>query len=217
MKAINLLITLILIFSSIHALEEPTFTNTAFLLLSGPSGIGKSSVIKELQKIDSRFIYIKPYTTRALREGETDKIHKSLAEIEELQSQNKLAALNYIFGNYYATPLEPIWDALNNHQFPVLDWPVTKIEDMKSLFKGRVIAIFLSVENPETLLSRLSQDSRDPTGERYLKGKAELEAFIAGEFDSLLDAKIMNDDRNPKETASAVYHTFIDLSFGFST
>lgn len=107
-------------------------SNTKLLLLSGPSGIGKSTVIRELQKMDHRFVYIKPYTTRPLRDGETDKIHASLEKIKALQEQNQLIALNYLYGNYYATPLFPILNALKQVQFPVLDWPVTKIKHMKA-------------------------------------------------------------------------------------
>ena len=41
-----------------------------FLLLLGVSGVGKSTIIRKLLAMDERFVYISPYITRQLREGE---------------------------------------------------------------------------------------------------------------------------------------------------
>lgn len=180
-----------------------------FLLISGPSGIGKSTIIKELQKIDSRFVYIKPFTTRQLRKGETDKLHMPLEEMLQLQEQKRLVALNYIYGNYYGTPLDPISEALDDNLFPVLDWPVEKVKMMKELFKDRIISVFLYVEEVEELSSRLGLDSRDETGEREKIGKMELVSFFRGDFDEVIDYKLLNQNCNPSFTARAIYSSYL--------
>jgi guanylate kinase len=111
-------ISVILLFVNILCAEAP------FLLISGPSGIGKSSVIKELRALDPKFVYIKPYTTRPLRMGEMDKVSIPIPEMMALKENGKLVALNFLYGNYYGTPLDPILDALDQGLFPVIDWPV---------------------------------------------------------------------------------------------
>ncbi|HBD04983.1 TPA: hypothetical protein DCZ32_00830, partial [Candidatus Uhrbacteria bacterium] len=54
------------------------------LLLLGPSGVGKSAIIDELSKLDSRFVYISPYMTRPLRQGERNKIAVSDEQMDEM-------------------------------------------------------------------------------------------------------------------------------------
>ncbi|MBU4010588.1 MAG: guanylate kinase, partial [Proteobacteria bacterium] len=58
-----------------------------FLLLLGVSGVGKSTLIRELKRLDERFIYISPYMTRPLREGESDKIEVSNEEMDLMISK----------------------------------------------------------------------------------------------------------------------------------
>lgn len=154
-------------------------------------------------------MYIKPYTTRALREGEFDKIHKPSQEIFSLQEEGRLVAINYLYGNYYATPLDPILDAFDNSLFPVLDWPIDKVDHMKAIFKDRVVSIYLYVDELEQLSDRLNMDSRDKSGQRFAMGKLELDSFFRGEFDGSIDFKIKNCQRDPAETAREVYEAYL--------
>ncbi|MBI2459148.1 MAG: hypothetical protein HYV53_01175 [Parcubacteria group bacterium] len=55
-----------------------------FLLLLGPSGVGKSAIIDELSKFDNRFVYISPYMTRPLRLGEKNKVAVSDEQMDEM-------------------------------------------------------------------------------------------------------------------------------------
>jgi guanylate kinase len=186
-----------------------SFANPKFLLIAGPSGIGKSTTIKELQKLDDRFVYIKPFTTRPLRASEIDKIHMPLEEMLKLQEQKKLAALNYVYGNYYATPLDPILEAFASGAFPILDWPIEKMPAMKELFKDQVVSVYLYVDEIEQLSDRLNLDSRDPNGKRLESGRFELESFFRGEFDDLIDYKIRNSHADPSATAKTVYEAYL--------
>jgi len=99
-----------------------------FLLLLGPSGVGKSSIIEELLQLDSRFVYISPFMTRALREGEKNKISISGEEMDKMWNRGELLVINELYGIRYATPRLPIVQALAQGNFPVLDWPISRIE-----------------------------------------------------------------------------------------
>jgi len=180
-----------------------------FLLISGPSGIGKSTIIKELHKLDNRFQYIKPFTTRPLREGEVDKIHMPLQEMLELQERGRLVALNYLYGNYYATALDPILDALANGAFPIIDWPINRVLHMREALKDQIVSVFLYVDEIEQLSDRLKLDDRDKTGERFISGKSELNAFFRGEFDELIDYKVNNHHGDASTTAKEIYTAYL--------
>lgn len=86
---------------------------TKFLLLLGPSGVGKSTIIRDMQAMDSRFVYISPYITRSLRKGEQDKIQISNQEMDERAARGEFLVINSFYGIRYATPNDSIERALN--------------------------------------------------------------------------------------------------------
>ena len=64
-----------------------------FLLLLGPSGVGKSAIIDELSKLDSRFVYISPYMTRPLRVGERNKVAISDKQMDKMWARGELLSV----------------------------------------------------------------------------------------------------------------------------
>ncbi|RLQ92720.1 guanylate kinase [Planomicrobium sp. Y74] len=80
------------------------------IVLSGPSGVGKGTVRKELfSQPDTNYEYSISMTTRSPREGEVDEVDyffKTRGEFEELIEQGQLLEYAEFVGNYYGTPLE---------------------------------------------------------------------------------------------------------------
>lgn len=80
------------------------------IVLSGPSGVGKGTVRKELfSQPDTNYEYSISMTTRGPREGEVDEVDyffKTRSEFEELIEQDQLLEWAEFVGNYYGTPLE---------------------------------------------------------------------------------------------------------------
>ncbi|MGK7378458.1 guanylate kinase [Planococcus sp. 1R117A] len=80
------------------------------IVLSGPSGVGKGTVRKELfSQPNTNYEYSISMTTRAPREGEVDEVDyffKTRSEFEELIEQDQLLEWAEFVGNYYGTPLE---------------------------------------------------------------------------------------------------------------
>ncbi len=176
-----------------------------FLLLLGPSGVGKSTIIKELRATDDRFVYISPYITRPLREGETDKISVSNETMDEMASRGEFLVINEIYGIRYATPKQPILDALDGGKFPVLDWPVHRIGIMEEAFGGRLYRVYVSPPNLEELRVRIDKDGRDKDGSRYNEASKELARFWAGEYDGICDLKIVSRDGQIPELSGQIY------------
>lgn len=185
-----------------------------FLLLLGPSGVGKSTIIKRLKELDNRFEYISPLTTRPLRDGEKDKIHVSLEEIHKLDCEGKLLTINNIYGTYYATPKQNIDLALSSNRFPVLDWPAQKMDIMLMTYPTDLFVVYIAPENNDELLRRLSLDNRDINGQRYSAGKDELEKFYLGSYDSFIDIKIVNAQGNIDEIAHLIYQAYCNAIQG---
>ncbi len=187
-----------------------------FLLLLGPSGAGKSTMIQYLKEIDPRFVYISPYTTRDLRPNETDKIHVSIDELHRMELDGKLLTINQIYGIYYATPKNKIDQVLQNGQFPVLDWPIDKMEIMFEHYQGQIFTVYIDPGSVEELGRRLALDGRDSEGKRLRAGQEELSKYYEGFYDPIIDFKTINTCGIEKECASAIYQSFssiLDSSF----
>lgn len=186
--------------------------HATFILLMGPSGVGKSTIISHLQQRDSRFIYISPFTTRELREGEKDKIQVSIEEIEQLNAEGKLLTVNYFYNTYYATPKYVIDEVFAQNNFPILDWPIEKLNIMEQHYPNRLYRVYIEPEDTTELLNRLQKDNRNIDGKRYNAGVEELEKLNSGTYDSLIDLRIINRNNCAEEIAQEIYQQFIDFT-----
>lgn len=173
------------------------------LLLLGPTGCGKTTIIKCLENIDSRFVYVKPYTTRLLRENETDKISISDQEIEALWGKGELVVLNTLYGIKYGTPRGVIDRELNSNRFPLIDFPIQKVYLMDNLFPNKSIKVYLKPPNLTELINRLK--GREGFEERVVFAKAELADLHAGLFDELIDLILINENEQAQEVAKVIY------------
>jgi len=180
-----------------------------FLLLLGPSGTGKSTVIRELRKLDGRFVYISPYITRKLREGEADKIPLSEARMDEMDSRGEFLVINDLYGIRYATPLTPIIEAFDSGSFPLLDWPISRMDVMTQAFPDRLFVIYLIPPSEEVLRIRLGQDERDPTGSRLRAALQELADFQNGAYDHLFDLSVIAHDNQVSQIAQSIYSPYL--------
>ena len=109
----------------------------------------------------------------------------------ELVREEKILIVNELYGIHYATPREPIEQAFEAEKFPLLDWPIDRLDVMERHFSTRLFRIYVEVDHA-TLRLRLEQDERDPTQSRLQAGLAELERFRLGEYDHFIDYRISN-------------------------
>ncbi len=181
-----------------------------FLLLLGPSGVGKSAIIQELRKSDKRFVYISPYITRPLRVEETDKVSVDNETLDEMANRGEFLVINEIYGVRYATPKKPIVNALEAGKFPVLDWPIHKIDIMTKAFPGRLYKVYVSPPSLRELKTRIDKDGRDIDGSRFGKAAEELEQFWNGKYDSICDLKIVSQTGLIPELTRQIYSKYLE-------
>lgn len=128
------------------------------IVLSGPSGVGKGTVRKELfSQEDTAFEYSISMTTRKPREGEVDGVDyffRSREDFEELISQNKLLEWAEYVGNYYGTPVDYVEKTLSEGKDVFLEIEVQGALQVRSAFPEGLL-IFLSPPSLNELKNRI--------------------------------------------------------------
>ncbi len=180
---------------------------TKLLLILGPPGVGKSTLIEHLLRIDLRFTYIAPYTTRQLRPKEETKIHITPREMETLKSNGELLALNRLYGAEYGTPRRPIEIAFANGKFPVLDWPVSALAEVSRALSGRIVAVYLYPPSLSELQRRLRL--RPDADVRSHAAEQEIHEFESGRYGGLVNLSLCTEDNMISEVAQRVYEFYI--------
>lgn len=145
-----------------------------FILLLGPSGVGKSTVIKELaRQLD--MTYITPVMDRPLRPGETEKISVSPEEFAQREQSGEFIVVNHLYGFRYGTPKTLIEQTLNNRGIAILDFPLAKLNLLSDYRqRGVLLTFYLLPPSDEELARRLAIDNRDPNGLRLAEGLQEI-------------------------------------------
>lgn len=184
-----------------------------FLLLLGSSGVGKSSIIEELIRLDSRFVYISPFMTRPLREGEKNKISISGEEMDEMSERGEFLVINELYGVRYATPRQPIEQALKDDNFPVLDWPISRMSVMTEAFPNQLYVVYISPPSIEALQQRLARDNRDTDGHRLRSAHEELKAQGSSMHNGIYDFEIVSEENQVPKVAQTIYANYLQQFF----
>lgn len=174
------------------------------ILITGPTGVGKSSVIEVL--CDSgTFKYISPYTTRPLRAGEQDKISISEEEYTSLLKNGELLLTNSLYGFQYGTPRSELFESLEKGPLPIVDWPIKSVQMIKDVVHPtRTVVYYLFPPDSKTLRARLrKRDGELLSSQRISASLSEVAAFNAGRFDDKIDAAIECDGL-PDQVALAI-------------
>lgn len=126
------------------------------LVISGPSGSGKSSLISLLLKNFSNSFFSVSATSRSKRENEKDGIDYHFISKEKFESEikkNNFLEYAKVHDNYYGTPYLPIQKALQEQKLVILDIDVQGFFQVKE--KLNTTSIFITTKNKLTLKNRL--------------------------------------------------------------
>ena len=126
-------------------------------IISGPSGSGKDTILKEVLKIRSDVFFSISHITRKMRVGEVegDKYHFiSREEFEEQLAKNAFLEYNEYSGNYYGTPKAPIEEHLSKGDDVVIECDVNGASALRDILTD-VTSIFIMPPSFEVLRKRL--------------------------------------------------------------
>lgn len=163
------------------------------IVLSGPSGVGKGTVRKEVfSQPDTAFEYSISMTTRAPREGEVDGVDyffKSREEFEQLIKEEKLLEYAEFVGNYYGTPVDYVRQTLDSGKDVFLEIEVQGARQVRKKFPDGLF-IFLVPPSLSELKNRIvtrGTETEDVINNRMNAAREELEMM------NLYDYVVEND------------------------
>ena len=137
------------------------------VILSSPSGVGKTTLTKKIQQKYKSFKISVSHTTRPPRSNEIDGVDYnfvSLKKFEELIDNKKFYEYAKIFENYYGTSKREVDELIKKNDIILdIDWQGTK---QLSMFKDlNLIKIFLIADNKEELKKRLLKRNQNTSRE----------------------------------------------------
>ena len=164
------------------------------LVLSSPSGAGKTSICKRLLETEKGLLMSISYTTRPKRKSENDGkdyFFVKKKEFDELQSKNYFVESALVFDHFYGTPKNFIERNLKKGIDILFDIDWQGAQKLVDYSKNDVVSIFILPPSNKILLERLkkrNEDSIEIVKKRMSKAKSEISHWI--EYDYI----IINDD-----------------------
>ena len=160
------------------------------LVISSPSGTGKTTICKKLLEYDKNIHLSVSVTTRKKRKNEVEGIDyyfRSKKDFLNLKSQNSFVENAFVFENYYGTLKSEVLKQLENGIDVLIDIDWQGTRQITQAMKGNLIKIFLLPPSIDELKKRLSKRNSDSIKEinfRMSKALKEIKHF--DEYDYVL-------------------------------
>ena len=153
------------------------------MVISGPSGVGKTTLCNYLVRKEPQLKPCVTATTRAPRQGEIDGkdyFFISKSDFRRGIKNKKFVEYTRLFGNYYGTPIDSLNSIFNDGKYPLLRVDVKGADNLKRQgFKG--VYIFILPPNIKTLKQRLikrqSKESRSELNQRLKRARGEMKYY----------------------------------------
>ncbi len=164
------------------------------LVISSPSGAGKSTIARNLLEKDKNISLSVSVTTRARRQSEIDGIHYefiSKRDFERMREGEELLEWAEVHGNFYGTPREPVEAAMAEGKDMLFDIDWQGAEQLQDKMKADVVSIFILPPTMTELQSRLhrrAEDTEEVIQTRLANSRSEIEHWRD------YDYVILNDD-----------------------
>jgi guanylate kinase len=163
------------------------------IVITGPSGVGKGTLVRLLLTRHPQLYLSISTTTRQPRPGEVEGQHYyfvSQDTFQEMVSANELLEWAEYAGNYYGTPRKPVEQHIQRGESVLLEIELEGARQIQQTFTT-ALRIFILPPNMAELEQRIrgrGKDSEEAIARRLERAKAEIEA--ADEF----DLQIVNDN-----------------------
>ncbi len=136
----------------------------AILVLSGPSGSGKSSLIGVIKEHIGDHYFSISSTTRAARDGEIDGVHYHFLDEKRFKQEiedDQFLEYAFVHGNYYGTSIAPVKQALKDGKLVIFDIDVQGADAVKHRMGDITTSVFITTPSLSTLKKRLSSRGTD--------------------------------------------------------
>ncbi|MDG1436473.1 MAG: guanylate kinase [Rickettsiaceae bacterium] len=176
------------------------------IILSAPSGGGKTSIAKKLLEEDDKLSLSVSATTRSPRPGEVEGVHyffKSKSDFDQMIDDNHILETAEIYRNSYGTPLFAVEEKLAKNLDVLFDIDSQGAYQIMKKSRDQVVSIFITPPDLDSLESRLklrAQDSQEIIDRRLNLAQEEIKQATQ------YDYTVVNDDfdRAVKEIQSII-------------
>lgn len=165
------------------------------MVVSGPSGTGKGTVLKAFRKLNPDIVPVPSATTREPRRGEVDSVNyffKTREEFEKMIEENSFVEWVIYIGNYYGTPVESLERRLSGGFDVVLEKEVEGALRIKEVYP-EAVTVFIAPPSMMELRRRIENrgtEDHHAIEERLKKAGEEMK------FLDKYNYVIINDDVN---------------------
>jgi guanylate kinase len=173
------------------------------IILSGPSGVGKNTLLEMLVVKLKNAVKISTATTRPPRGGEVDGVDHyflSKAEFEQKLKAGEVLEHNFYNGNYYGTLKEPLEAAISSGKIGVMEIDVNGAMAIKKIMP-QVTTIFINAESLGVIEGRLRErgtDSKEDVKTRLAIAEKEIAAS------SQYDYTVINPTGHPEQAVAEI-------------
>jgi guanylate kinase len=168
--------------------------NGMLLVVSSPSGAGKTTLCNRLRREFPQLGFSVSYTTRAPRSGETDGVEYHFVDastFQEMIAKDEFAEYAMVHGHMYGSAAEQVKRALDSGRHLLFDVDYQGGRQLRAKFPHEVVLVFIlppSIEALEQRLRSRATDSEEVIARRVRVAREELRHYA--EYDYL----VMNDD-----------------------
>jgi guanylate kinase len=174
-------------------MSNPSPASRHLIVFTGPSGVGKGTILKALLVRHPELHVSVSATTRSPRANEIDGTHYyflSRSQFEAMVAQGEFLEWAEFAGNLYGTPRQPLLDRMANGERVILEIELEGARQVRETAPD-AFQIFItppSIEELEARIRRRGQDTEEAIARRL--ERARIEIASADEF----DVQILNDD-----------------------
>jgi len=158
------------------------------LVLSSPSGAGKTTISRRLLEEDGNLTMSVSATTRPKRPGEVDGRDYRFVDLTEFNLMvNRQEMLEHakVFGHYYGTPRQPVEDALAAGRDVIFDIDWQGAQQVAETAREDLVSVFIlppSTQELDRRLHRRAQDPEDVVAARMAKAADEMSHYAEYDF-----------------------------------
>ncbi len=173
------------------------------IVISGPSGAGKDSVLQRMKERELPFHFVVTATTRPRRTNEVhglDYFFVSKEEFAHMIDANELIEYAIVYGDYKGIPKQQVREALDSGQDVIMRIDVQGAETVRKLAPGALM-VFITVESGDELERRLRERKTETAEElaiRIATARKELQRVEA------FDYVVVNRQDNLDETVDVI-------------
>jgi len=148
------------------------------IVISGPSGVGKDTVIEHMRIVHPDFVFAVTATTRQRRPGEIDGVHyffMTRQEFETLREQGEFLESAEVYGHLYGVPKDRVRNALHAGKTVVVKVDVQGASSIRKIVPEAIFIFLLppsmaelmrrlrgrKTDDPEALMARIATASRE--------------------------------------------------------